>query len=56
MKHGTKGSARIDVEDTTTGTAYDYKFVIRPPGLKQSQINKIQRNAPHIQRVLEVNP
>ena len=56
VKYGTSGSARVDVLDLANGVAYDYKFVLRPPGLKPAQINKILRNVPGINKVVEINP
>jgi hypothetical protein len=40
--YGEKGSVRVDVWDTKTGTAYDYKFTKRKGrGLSKKQTNKI---------------
>jgi hypothetical protein len=55
VPYGFPGSARVDVLDLADGIAYDYKFVLRPPGLEHWQMDKIKNNVPGIQ-VLEVNP
>ncbi|MFD8079149.1 RHS repeat-associated core domain-containing protein [Streptomyces sp. NPDC059718] len=56
VPHGTAGSVRVDVLDAANGTVYDYKFVLRPPGLRTGQINRILAHVPGIRNVLEVNP
>jgi RHS repeat-associated protein len=56
VPHGTPGSARLDVEDTVSNLAYDYKFVQHPPGLTRSQVDHIVTEAPHIPYVIEINP
>lgn len=56
-KRGIKGAARIDVLDTTTGVAYDFKFTVKPgKGLKQKQIDNIMHNCPIALSVKEINP
>jgi hypothetical protein len=56
--YGTKGSARLDVWDPSSGTVYDYKFVGNPgQGLGATQVQKIMQNGPGgITSVVEVNP
>lgn len=56
VPYGTKGSARIDVLDVNANIAYDYKFVVRPPGLSPRQVAKIQTHGPRGVTVREVNP
>lgn len=54
--YGTAGAVRIDVLDTTTNLAYDYKFTIRPPGLSQARIQQIMTHGSNLSGVMEVNP
>jgi sulfite reductase beta subunit-like hemoprotein len=54
VPYGTKGSIRIDVLDTTTNTAYDYKF--GRTGLTQREIQNIQTHGPRGISVEEVRP
>ena len=54
VPYGTKGSARIDVYDTTTNGAYDYKF--GRARLMRRQTQKIQTHGPRGISVQEVKP
>jgi hypothetical protein len=56
VPYGTRGSVRLDVLDSGNGIVYDYKFVLNPPGLTQSQVNRITSNVPGINSVIEINP
>jgi RHS repeat-associated protein len=57
VPRGTKGSARPDVYDPTTGNVYDYKFVGTPGrGLSRAQQLKNQNNLPYVNRQVEINP
>jgi len=48
VKHGTKGSARPDVFDPTTGAIYDYKFTRSGRGISAAQY---RRNAANVRGV-----
>jgi hypothetical protein len=50
------GSAIPDVFDPSTGIIYDYKFVIKPPGIKQQQIDLNATHVPGAYLTIEVNP
>lgn len=60
VSRGTKGSIRLDVYDTKTHIAYDYKFVIpknRGKGLSKSRISQIFKEGPEqLEKVVEINP
>lgn len=57
IHYGAKGSARIDVLDTRTNIAYDYKFTLNPPGLSLRQVRHILKNGPFgIRKVIPINP
>jgi len=47
---------RPDVVRLSSGWAFDYKFVLNPPGLRAGQINRILNNVPGIHQVLEIKP
>jgi hypothetical protein len=51
-----KGSAIPDVFDPSTGIIYDYKFVLKPPGIKQSQRDLNATHVPGASLTIEVNP
>ncbi len=54
---GQAGSVRFDVLDTSTNFAYDFKFVVRPPGLSAGRRSIFQSNGPNnLRNVFEINP
>jgi hypothetical protein len=55
VPYGTAGSVRLDVLEAASRSAYDYKFVLSPPGLRAGQVTRILQNAP-VTRVIEINP
>jgi hypothetical protein len=52
VRYGAQGSTRIDVLDTITGAAWDYKFGTTP--MRQSQIQKIFQNGPGVTSVTPI--
>ena len=57
VEYGTKGSVRLDVFDTTSGTIYDYKFTLNKPSLTQRRTSQILQQGPATARtVIEINP
>ena len=56
VRYGTRGSIPLDVLDQAAGIAYDYKFVLSPPGLSLRQISRVQAQGPVGIRLVEVNP
>jgi RHS repeat-associated protein len=56
VPYGTAGSVRLDVLEAGAQTAFDYKFVLNPPGLRTGQVTRILNNVPGIQQVIEINP
>ncbi|MGW0131588.1 polymorphic toxin-type HINT domain-containing protein [Streptomyces sp. NPDC003299] len=57
VPRGTKGSARPDVFDPTSGIVYDYKFVQNPgQGISKWQADKNALNVPGVNLTVEVNP
>ncbi|WP_229379088.1 ricin-type beta-trefoil lectin domain protein [Streptomyces sp. VRA16 Mangrove soil] len=56
VPHGTKGSARPDVFDPSTGIAYDYKFTKNPPGIGKRQWDKNADNVPGLFLTVPVVP
>ena len=55
VPYGTPGSVRLDVLDNGVGIAYDYKFVLNPPGLTWGQTTRVLNNAP-VKQLIEINP
>lgn len=57
VNYGTKGSARPDVFNLSTGEIFDYKFVKNPGrGLSGAQRAKNRANVPGVTNQTEINP
>ena len=54
VNYGTRGSVRLDVFESATGTAWDYKFILNR-SLSASRLQRILNNAP-VNNVIPVGP